>query len=54
MTENKLSATFVFTKTGDSDAIFFNTSIQEDQATIDRAVDRLFKLSRKAGLRKLF
>jgi len=54
MTEPKLSAVFEFTKSGYLKAILLNACSEADQATLDRALDRLFKPQHFGWIRRLF
>lgn len=54
MTEQKLSAQFEFTDTGYLKAILLNAGSEKDQATIEHALDRLFKPDHCRWIKRLF
>jgi len=54
MTESKLSAVFEFTKAGYLKAILLSAENESDQATLERALDRLFKPGHLSWVRRLF
>jgi len=54
MTENKLTATFVFTETGTLEEILFHAENDKDQATLKRADDGLFKPHRFDWIKRIF
>jgi len=53
MDNQKLSAVFEFTETGYLKAILLNAASEKDQATLERALDRLFKPSHFAWVRRI-
>lgn len=54
MNETKLSAQFEFTETGYLKAILLNAGSEKDQATLERALDRLFKPDHYRWIKRLF
>jgi len=54
MSERKLSAVFEFSKTGYLKAILLNAENEKDQATLERALDRLVRPQHVGWIRRLF
>ena len=54
MHESKLSAVFEFTETGYLKSILLNTESEKDQATLERALDRLFRPDYFRRIKRLF
>jgi hypothetical protein len=54
MTEVKLSAQFEFTEFGYLKAVLLNAESEKDQATLERALARLFKPYRFGWIKRLF
>ena len=54
MNEPKLSAQFEFTETGYLKAILLSAGSEKDQATLEKALDRLLNPKHFGWIRKLF
>ena len=54
MNENKITAQFEFTGTGYLNSILLNAESEKDQATLEKALDRLFKPQHFGWIRRLF
>lgn len=54
MNEQKLSATFVFTETGTLKGILFQVGNEKDQATLEHALNQLFKPDHLGWVKRLF
>lgn len=52
--ENKITATFEFSRTGYLRAIYLNVPTDKDQATIERALDRLIRPAHESWIKRLF
>ena len=54
MSKNKLTAQFEFTETGYLKSILLNADREKNQATLERALDRLFKPYHFGWIKRLF
>ena len=54
MKKIKLTAQFEFTENGYLKAILLNAESEKDQATLERALNRLFKPNHFSWIRRLF
>lgn len=54
MSENKLTAQFEFTSSGYLKAILLNADNEKDQATLEKALDRLLNPCHFSWIRRLF
>ena len=54
MKDNKLIAQFIFTGVGNLKAILLNADSEKNQATLERAMDRLLNPSHLGWFKRLF
>jgi hypothetical protein len=54
MTDKKLTAIFEFTDCGYLRAILLNAGCEEDQITLERALDRLIRPQHTSWIKRLF
>jgi hypothetical protein len=54
VSKNNLSVIFKFSESGRVKAIFLNAETDRDQATLEKALDRLIKTTHFGWLRRLF